>query len=74
MYQDRTKGAKTNMNDNELKMESCSHVWVYDHTDHDTVYMRCPYCNMVRLAMPGEPCHIVNQELKIRHDGEEGDA
>jgi DNA-directed RNA polymerase subunit RPC12/RpoP len=55
-------------------MESCSHIWIYDHTDHDTVYMRCPYCNMVRLAMPGEPCHVVSRELNIRHDGEEGDA
>lgn len=62
------------MTEHEKLMDICSHVWVYDHCDHDAVYMRCPYCNMVRLAMPGEPCHMVSKELRIRHDGEEGDT
>ena len=62
------------MTDQEKRMDTCSHVWIYDHTEHDTVYMRCPRCQMVRLAMPGETCHMVSRELKIRHDGEEGDC
>lgn len=62
------------MTEHEQKMESCSHVWTYDHCDHDVVYMRCPYCQMLRPAMPGEPCRMVSNELKIRHDGEEGDT
>lgn len=62
------------MTEQEKKMESCFHAWIYDHTEHETVYMRCPYCNMVRMAMPGEPVHLVSKELKIRHDGEDGDA
>lgn len=59
------------MND---KMESCSHVWVYDHTDHDTVFLRCPYCGMVRIAMPGEVAARVSRELRIRHDDKDGDV
>ncbi len=62
------------MTEHEKQMESCSHIWLYDHTEHDTVYMRCQYCQMVRMAMPGEPCHMISQELRIRHDGEEGDT
>lgn len=62
------------MTEHEKLMDVCSHVWVYDHCDHDAVYMRCPYCQMVRLAMPGEPCHMVSNELKIRHDDQDGDV
>lgn len=52
------------MNDNELKMEFCSHAWVYDHTEYDTVYLRCVWCDMVRMAMPGEPCQMVCNPIK----------
>lgn len=62
------------MTEHEKMMDVCSHVWVYDHCDHDAVYMRCPRCQMVRLATPGEPSHLISNELKIRHDGEEGDT
>lgn len=62
------------MTENEIKAELCSHVWVYDHADHDTVYLRCVWCNMVRIAMPGEPCQMVSRELKIRHDDRDGDV
>lgn len=61
-------------NDQQKRMEECFHVWQYDHTEHDAVYMRCPYCNMVRLAMPGETAHLVSTELRIRHDNEDGDV
>ena len=40
------------MTEQEKQMELCSHAWIYDHTEYDTVYLRCPYCNMVRMAMP----------------------
>lgn len=62
------------MTDQEKRMDTCSHVWVYDHCEHDTVFMRCPYCNMVRMAMPGETAHLVNRELQIRHDDKDGDV
>lgn len=52
------------MTEQEKQMELCSHVWIYDHTEYDTVYLRCPYCNMVRMAMPGEPCQMVCNPIK----------
>lgn len=62
------------MTEQEKQMEFCSHAWIYDHTEYHTVYLRCPYCNMVRMAMPGEPCQMVRRELNIRRNGEDGDA
>lgn len=63
------------MTEQELKMENCSHAWVYSHCGtNDDVYLRCPYCGMERLAMPGETAHLVNRELKIRHDNVDGDV
>ena len=52
------------MTENEIKAELCSHAWVYDHTEHDTVYLRCVWCDMVRMAMPGEPCQMVCNPIK----------
>lgn len=52
------------MTEQEKQMELCSHAWIYDHTEYDTVYLRCPYCNMVRMAMPGEPCQMVSHPIK----------
>jgi hypothetical protein len=62
------------MTEQEMKMEQCHHVWVYDHRGFDDVWLRCPRCGMIRMAMPGETCHIVSRELKIRHDGKDGDV
>lgn len=62
------------MTDQEKRMESCSHVWEYYTQTFDDVFLRCLRCGMVRIAMPGETCHMVSRELKIRHDGEEGDC
>ena len=59
--------------DNE-KMETCSHVWVYDHSGFDGVFLRCPRCGMTRLAYPGETAARVAKELKIRHDDKDGDV
>jgi len=55
-------------------MESCFHSWVYDHCAGEDVFIRCPYCGMVRIAMPGETSHLVNRELNIRHDDRDGDV
>lgn len=62
------------MTDQEKLMETCSHAWVYDGQQFDDVFLCCPYCGMIRMAMPGETSHIVSRELKIRHDGEDGDV
>lgn len=62
------------MTEQEKLMENCSHVWVYDGMQFEDVFLRCPRCGMIRMAMPGETNHIVSKELKIRHDGEEGDT
>lgn len=61
------------MTEQKKKMENCFHAWIYDNTEHETVYMRCPYCNMLRMAMPGEPVHLVSKELRIRYDDKDGD-
>ena len=55
-------------------MKRCSHVWVYDHTQFEDVYMRCPRCGLVRIAYPGETVAMVSRELKIRHDEKDGDV
>jgi len=52
------------MTEQEKQMELCSHAWIYDHTEHDTVYLRCVWCNFVRMAMPGEPCQMVCNPIK----------
>lgn len=52
------------------QMEKCSHVWIYDHTEHDTTYMRCPYCQMVRIVMPGEVVARLNHPQKVKQLGE----
>lgn len=56
------------------EMERCPHVWVYDHRQFDDVFLRCPRCGMVRIAMPGETAARVYRELKIRHDEKDGDV
>lgn len=56
------------------KQETCQHVWIYDHADFDNVFLRCPRCGMIRVAYPGETCHVVSRELHIRHDGRDGDV
>ena len=56
---------------NTGNQESCQHVWIYDHADFDDVFLRC---GMIRVAYPGETCHVVSRELHIRHDAEEGDT
>lgn len=55
-------------------MENCQHVWVYDHRDYETLYVKCPRCGMVRPTYPGEVAARVSRELKIRHDGKDGDV
>lgn len=58
----------------QINEEECRHAWVYYHTEHDTVYLQCSLCRMVRIAMPNEPCHLVSRELNIRHDDCDGDV
>lgn len=62
------------MTEQEQLMENCPHVWVYDHQYNDDVFLRCPRCGMVRIAMPGETAARVSRELLIRHDGKDGDV
>lgn len=62
------------MSDQEKRMESCSHVWEYYTQTFDDVFLRCPRCGMVRIAMPGETAARVSRELLIRHDGKDGDV
>ena len=52
-------------------METCSHVWEYDHESFDTVYMRCPYCNLVRIAYPGETVARINRPQKVKEADDE---
>lgn len=53
---------------------TCAHVWVYDHQAFEDIFLRCPYCGMVRLAELGEPAARVSKELNIRHDDQDGDV
>ena len=62
------------MTDQEKRMEECHHIWEYYTTTFDDVFLRCPRCGMVRIAYPGERAARVSRELKIWHDGEEGDC
>ena len=59
------------MIDEELfDVENCNHVWVYDHESFDTVFLRCPRCNMIRLAGPGEIVARLNMPQKVKAEEE----
>ena len=62
------------MTEHEKQMENCSHAWVFDHIKNEEVFLRCPRCGMLRPAYPGEPAARVSRELRIRHDGKDGDV
>ena len=56
----------------------CVHIWIYDHKNYTTIFMRCSRCGAVRTCDPGNEllhpyANIAAKELRIRHDGEEGD-
>lgn len=54
--------------------EQCQHVWLYDHQVYEIIYMRCPYCGLIRPAYPGEVATQIAMGLKIRHDDKDGDV
>ena len=58
----------------ESDRENCHHCWIYDHQSFDDVFLRCPRCGLVRISYPGEIVARVARELRIRHDGEDGDV
>lgn len=62
------------MTENEKAMETCQHVWVYDHREHETLFVKCPRCGLTRPTLPGEAAARVGRELRIRHDGKDGDV
>lgn len=62
------------MTDQEKKTDECQHAWQYEGESFGDRFVRCAKCGMLRMAMPWETVHLVSKELRIRHDGEEGDA
>ena len=61
--------------------DQCPHLWIYDHKDYTTLYMRCSRCKAVRTCEPGDelihPFRVANmvaRELNIRHDNVDGDV
>lgn len=62
------------MTEQEKKMQECQHAWQYEGESFGDRFVRCPLCGMVRIALPWETVYMVSKELRIRHDGEEGDA
>ena len=62
------------MTEHEKQMENCQHVWIYDHLEYETLYMRCPRCGLTRPSYPGEVATRIGKGLKIRHDGQDGDV
>ena len=62
------------MTDHERQMEQCQHVWIYDHLEHEILYMKCPRCGQIRPTMPGESACRISRELNIRHDDKDGDV
>ena len=60
--------------------DQCSHLWVFDHKDHDDMYMRCRKCGTERIcSVEDEQIHPfvanrVARELNIRHDNSDGDV
>lgn len=59
---------------NMADQSQCQHIWLYDHREYETLYMRCPRCGMIRPTYPGEVASQVAKGLKIRHDGKDGDV
>ena len=55
-------------------MENCNHVWEYYTTTFDDVFLKCPRCGMVRVAMPWEAAARINKPQRTRPEEDDHDA